>query len=107
VGGRARRCRRELDAKHEIADVDLVTFADDGRLRDLAPVDVRTVGAFEVGDDEAPVTEQEPGMSLGDVALGKHEVVSLHASHVDLVLVEDLAAFAASFFADNDREHAR
>jgi hypothetical protein len=31
----------------------------------------------------------------------------LDAANVDLMFVEDLAALAASFFADDDREHAR
>src|SRR5439155_25224831 len=97
--GRARARHRsgKLDAQHEVTDVDLVSLAHDGRLRDLAPIDVRAVGALEIGDDDAPVAEQEPRMALGNIALREHEVVALHTPDVDLVLVEDLATLRSPF----------
>src|SRR5262249_46979388 len=87
--------------------VNLVALAHDGRLRDLAAIDVRPVGALEVGDDEATVTEKEPRMFLGNIALREHEVVALYAANVDLVLVEELSTLGPPFFADDNREHGR
>ncbi len=95
-----------LEAQDEVADVDLVAFANDGRLRDLAAVDVSAVGAFEIGDDEAPVAKEEPGMVLRHVALGEHQVIALHPPHVDLVPIEGLATFGSPLLADDDREHS-
>ena len=95
-----------LEAEHEVADVDLVALADDRRLGDLPTVDVRAVGALQVGDDEAAVAEQQPGVVLRDVPLREHEIVALDAADVDLVLVERLLALCAALFADDDREHS-
>ena len=100
------RLRRRLEAQHEVADVDLVALADDGRLRDLPAVDVRPVGALEVRDDEPPVTEEQARVVLRHVALREHQVVALDAPDVDLVLVEGLPTLGAAFLADDDREHS-
>ncbi len=101
---RRRRCpargrpgRRRLDPQHEVADVDLVAFADDRRLSDLPAVDVRAVRALEIGDDEAPVAEEQPSVPLRHVALRQHQVVALHAADVDLRPVEGFAALRAPF----------
>src|SRR5262249_54087789 len=98
---------RHLDAKHEVSNVDLVAFADDRRLGDLPPVDVRSVRALQVGDDDASVAEKQPRMALGDIALRQHEVVALHAAHVDFMLVECLATLGSPLLANDDRKHAR
>ena len=98
--------RRRLEAEDEVADVDLVALADDRRLRDLPAVDVRAVGALQVGDDEPAVAEEEARVVLRDVALREHQVVALDAPDVDLVLVEGLPTLGAPLFADDDREHS-
>ena len=100
-----RRADAGLDAHDEVADVDLVALADDGGLGDLAPVDVGAVGALQVGDDEAAVPAEQPGVALGDVALGQHQVVALDAPDVDLGALERLAPLGAALLADDDREH--
>src|SRR5262249_24170316 len=72
----------------------------------LAAVDVRAVRALQIGDDDAPVAEEQASMSFGNIALGQHEIVALHATDVDLVLVEDLATLGSALLTDDDREHA-
>jgi hypothetical protein len=96
------RFGRQLDAKYEVADVDLVAFANDRRLRDLAAVDVSSVGALQVGDDESSVAKQQTRMPLGDVSLRKGKVIALNAADVDLRLVKRLSALGSAFLTDND-----
>src|SRR5690242_12518592 len=72
---RARTWAGNFDAQHEIADVDLVPLAHDGRLGDLAPIDVSAVHALQVGDDDASVAKEEPGVALGNIALREQEIV--------------------------------
>ena len=96
-----------VEAEHEVADVDLVPFTNDRRLRDLPAVHVRAVRALEVGHDEPTIAVEESRVMLRDVPLREHQVVPLNAPDVDLVLVEPLSSLSASLLADDDRKHFR
>src|SRR6185436_13063800 len=93
----AGRGRSPVDADDEVADGDLVGVLDDERARDLAPVDVRAVGALEVDDDELAVLEHDARVVPRYVALREHDVVALHATDGDLELVEHHAVLLAAF----------
>lgn len=75
-------------------------------MRNLAPVDVRTVGTFQIGENETAISEQQPSMVFRHVSFREHEVVVVNTTNVDLALVEAFCALRSAFFVDDYREHA-
>jgi hypothetical protein len=49
-----------VDREDEITDVDLVSWPNDQRGGDFATVDVRSVGALEVDNNESTVFKHDP-----------------------------------------------
>jgi hypothetical protein len=96
----------QLYSEHEVANVDFVAFPNNGCLRNLAPVDVRAVGAFQIGKNETTVSEQQPSMVLRNVSFREHEVVRMNTTNVDLVFVEAFCTLRSALFMDDYREHA-
>jgi hypothetical protein len=94
-----------LDLHDEVADIDLVRRLQDERARDLAPVDVSTVRASQIDDDELAVFEQDPGMSLRDVSLGQDDVIALDSPDGDFRLVKAQLLLFTTFFSDDQRKH--
>lgn len=68
-------------------------------------VDVRSVGAFQVDNDELAFLVNNLGVTLGDVAFGQDDVVALHASHCDLRLVELQPLGLTTLFLHDDGKH--
>ncbi len=83
-----------VEAEDEVADVDLVPFVTNRRLRDLPTVYVGAVRTFEIRDDKTAIAKEQASVVLGDVALREHQVVPLNAPDVDLVFVERLFSAA-------------
>jgi hypothetical protein len=77
----------------------------DRRLVDAAAIHVGPVRAVHVGDDEPPISIDEPSVSLRNVPLRKHEVVALDTTDADLRLVERFALLRTPLLADHDGEH--
>lgn len=105
---RWRRCRcsrKLLNIHNEIADVDLVTRLNDERRGDLATIDVGAVCALQVNDNEAVVFENNPRVTLADVAFGQDDIVALNPPNGDFILIEFHPALTAAFFRDHDCEH--
>jgi hypothetical protein len=51
-------------------------------------IDVSTIGAFEINDDEFAFFENDFGVSFGNVAFRQNNIVPLDTSHRDLIFVE-------------------
>lgn len=95
-----------LDAQNEIADVDLVAVFDDQRRRDLATVNVSTVGALEVDDNELAVLQHDTGVTFRNVSLGQNDVIALDPPDCHLGFVELEATLVSTFFGDDDGKHS-
>ena len=95
-----------LEPQDEVADVDLVSLADDGRLGDLAPVHVRPVRTLQIGHDEPAVAIEKACVMLGHVPLREHQIVALHSANVDLVFFEALSPLGPALLVNDYREHS-
>jgi hypothetical protein len=88
-----------VHSQDEVADVNFVRIFYDKRTRDLSAVDVRAVGALEIDNDELSIFENDPSMSLGDIALRQDNIVALNTPNCDLCFVEVQAALVPALLS--------
>ena len=93
-----------LDVEDEVADVDLVVGRDDLRSGELPAVHVRAVGGFQIEDDDSSVLDHDPGVLLGNVALGQADVVLVDAPDGDLFRFEVEPLGGSALLGEDDAE---
>ena len=76
------------ECQYEVADTDLVFFANHLRSRDFSRVDYRPIRALLIDDDELTVFDQQFGMSLRNVVLLQNNIVSSDSANRDFGFVE-------------------
>ena len=97
--------RGGFEAKDEVSNIDFVSLTNNRGLCDSSPVDIGSVGALEVGNDESTIPGKQSRMMLGHVSLGQHQLVALDSADVDFGSIENFAPFVAALFCDDDRKH--
>jgi hypothetical protein len=93
------------DSNGEIADEDLVRRRDRRGFADLAAVHVGPVGAAQIFHRKLAILQQQATVVLGDVALGKDDVIVPDPSHPDLGLVEGEILGLSTFLGQRQDQH--
>lgn len=112
IGRGCRRCylgilrggTRGNHTNDEVSDVHTIVLSNDRGLGDAPSIDVRSVRAVEVSNDEPSFPIQDAGVPFGNIPPWQNQIIALHPPQSDLVTVESLTTFSSSLLGDEKRE---